>query len=254
VTAAPAASFSTRGRQGGIIRNPANGNVSDQILRAMSDSRLDGSPSGRRAVAEAIMQENGYQNAERQSALATGDQADLANIRNQADAVEGAQRRDLDAQQFNAGLQDRAADRSARMQEVQLARRPEVTTSADGTMGIIGNDGTFQPVTQGGQPVRAPQAPRQTGELTEGDKLKSYTDRLNAISADVTSKPEDKAAAVAALNADPIYNSLRPAGTAASVGQTPPPDAVAMLRGDPSKAAQFDQVFGPGASARVLGR
>lgn len=35
---------------------------------------------------------------------------------------------------------------------------------------------------------------------------------------------------------------------------TPPPDAVATLKANPGAAAHFDEVFGPGAAKRVLGR
>lgn len=33
----------------------------------------------------------------------------------------------------------------------------------------------------------------------------------------------------------------------------PPPEAAAQLKANPASAAQFDEIFGPGASARVLG-
>lgn len=213
-TSAPTPGYQARGRQGGIIRNPDQGSLANRIAQAMGDSRLAGSPSGRRAVADALMAEAGYANAERQSALATGDAADLDQIRNQAIATEGSARRTADAQQFNADLQDRAADRGARLQEARLARRPTPITTADGTMGLADDSGSFRPITGAdGQPVRAAMQPRQTGELTEGDKLKSYTDRLNAINSGLGS-PDEKKAQLDALNADPIYASLRSAAPA----------------------------------------
>lgn len=36
-------------------------------------------------------------------------------------------------------------------------------------------------------------------------------------------------------------------------GDAPPAEAVARLKANPAEAAQFDEIFGPGASARVLG-
>ena len=33
----------------------------------------------------------------------------------------------------------------------------------------------------------------------------------------------------------------------------PPPEAIAELRADPSSAAEFDEIFGPGAARRALG-
>ena len=44
----------------------------------------------------------------------------------------------------------------------------------------------------------------------------------------------------------------RPGGGGAQ--PAPPPEAVQMLKADPSSAAHFDQVFGPGAAARALGQ
>jgi hypothetical protein len=37
-------------------------------------------------------------------------------------------------------------------------------------------------------------------------------------------------------------------------GPTPPPEAINDLRANPATAEQFDEVFGPGAAAKALGR
>jgi hypothetical protein len=42
-----------------------------------------------------------------------------------------------------------------------------------------------------------------------------------------------------------------PAGKAPA--QEPPAEAIARLKSNPGEAQQFDEIFGPGASARVLG-
>ncbi len=42
--------------------------------------------------------------------------------------------------------------------------------------------------------------------------------------------------------------------TGGFAGQSPPPDAIRELQSDPSAAAEFDAIFGQGASARYLGR
>jgi hypothetical protein len=43
----------------------------------------------------------------------------------------------------------------------------------------------------------------------------------------------------------------QPAG--APVAQAPPAPAIARLRANPQEAAQFDEIFGPGAAQKVLG-
>lgn len=206
----PTPQVAQRGRQGGIIENPADTTV-DKLTRAMGSASLKGSPSGRAAVAQAILGEAGARQAERASALRTQDEADLAAGQINAVAAQGDANRALQAGQFNAQMQDNAANRQASLETARIARRPEISVAADGSMGVVGSDGGWRPVTGAdGQSVRAAQAPRQTGELTDADRLKSYTDRFNAISTSAMLDADAKTAALAELDADPLYAGLRP--------------------------------------------
>lgn len=210
----PAPTQAVRGRQGAVIRNP-NDTLVDRLTRAMGSASLKGSPSGRAAVAQAILGEEAGVRDERMQTLRTQDQADLAAQQANAVSAENAANRQMDASRVNAQLADSAAGRAAGIEMARLARRPEVSVSADGGMGVVGEDGAWRPVTStDGTQIRAPQAPRQTGQLSDGDRLKSYTDRYNAIVSGLGSS-EEKASAVAALDADPLYAGLRsdPAGT-----------------------------------------
>lgn len=210
----PAPAQVIRGRQGAVIQNP-NDTLVDKLTRAMGSASLKGSPGSRAAVAQAILGEAGAARDERMQTLRTQDHADLTSLQANAVSAENAANRQLEASKVNAQMADNAAGRENNLEISRLARRPEISVSADGSMGIVGPDGEWRPVTGAdGVAVRAPQAPRQTGELTDGERLKSYTDRYNAIASGMGTA-EEKAASVAALDADPLYSSLR-SGSAAS--------------------------------------
>ncbi len=201
-----------RGRQGGIIENPADTTV-DKLTRAMGSASLKGSPSGRAAVAQAILGEAGARQAERASALRTQDEADLAAGQANAVAAQGDANRALQAAQTNVQMQDNAGNRQASLETARIARRPEIQVAADGSMGVVGGDGSWRPVTGAdGQSVRAAQAPRQTGELTDAELLKSYTDRLNSLQSNTLMEEPQRQEAIDALNSEPLYQRVRPGG------------------------------------------
>lgn len=49
------------------------------------------------------------------------------------------------------------------------------------------------------------------------------------------------------------FTEYDPSGVGEAAPAGPPPDAIAELRADPSGAAEFDEIFGKGASAAILG-
>lgn len=241
----PTAPLAQRGRQGAIIENPGDTTV-DKLMRAMGSASLKGSPSGRAAVAQAILGEAGARQAERASALRLQDDVDLAAGQANAAAAQADAARQMEASQFNATMQDNAANRVADVESARVARRPEVSIAADGGMGIVGSDGSWRPVTgTDGQPVRAAQPPRQTGELTDADRLKSYTDRFNAISSNATLDDTQRQAAIQQLDSDPLYSGLRGSSSAPTFEQFL---GDARSKGskmtDAELRAYFDQTFG----------
>lgn len=185
IVAAPANNapqYAARGRQGGIIRNPDQGSLANQIAQAMGDSRLRGSPAGRRAVADALMAEAGYQNAERQSALATGDQADLGALQNQAGANEAFAKRRFDASQFNvtSGQGQQALDNErARIDSYGSSSTGDFVRGTDGGYGSLRRDGTVAPLP-GYEPVVSTD---KSGQITAQDRWKSLDEREKALMA-----------------------------------------------------------------------
>lgn len=156
----------------GIIPMPQGAGEADRRSQLAADmSTLGrGSPSMRRALMDQ------YQQEVNNAAQAQRDALRLDAETNQAEA-----NRNLEVQKINAGLADSAAQRDASLQAARIARPPNLQTSADGSMGIVGNDGSWIPVLRNGQQVRAPQAPRQTGGLTQQDILKSLDDQEKSL-------------------------------------------------------------------------
>ena len=163
----------------------------------------------------------------------------------------GAVRQGLDAQN------NESAARLKRMGVEGDLALEQARQDAPGT--IIGDDrivrlrrgGTATAVTdENGNPIRAPETAKQSGALTPQDLLKAYTAEREAIAGSLGTA-EDKAAALAALDANPLYAPLTGQGTAPAAA--PPPAAIELLKSDPSQAANFDAIFGQGAAAQYLG-
>lgn len=172
--------YQARGRQGGIIENPANGSVADQITRAVGSPSLKGSPSARAAVAQAILQQAGFANDERQSALRTGDQADLQNINNNANANESFARRRFDASKFNIETVLAAQELEAR-QKVPFEQQP-ILRGLDGGTSVLHRDGTLSALTnKDGTPFRVLD-PSQRTTVSPDAEFKALTDELTAMS------------------------------------------------------------------------
>jgi hypothetical protein len=248
IAARPVALPQARGRQGAIIENPNDSTV-DKLTRNLGSYSFKGSPSARAAVAQAILGEANARQEERAGALATGDRADLAAVDNAARIANENADRDLAAQQTNAELVERRADRSAQQEEQRLARRPDVTVSADGAMGIVSGEGRFTPVTDAsGRTVRAPQArPTATTQASPDAALKALVDQRAAVAglAPPEEGTDERTAYDARLAAiDGQIAQLLPGG--ASAGAAPEVGTVSggyrFLGGDPSNQANWEQV------------
>lgn len=89
----------------------------------------------------------------------------------------------------------------------RIARRPQITTTAGGGIGLIGDDASFTPVTDdAGNQVQA--GGDDAGRLGATDLLSAYTEQRAAILSGL-GNAEDKAAQLAQLDADPLYAPLR---------------------------------------------
>lgn len=239
---ATAGAVAPRGRQGGIIENP-NDSTLDKLQRALTSAAGRGSPQNRRLMAEAILGEAAGRREERAATLRAQDGVDQAYAQAVPQAVENDAQRRMQAAQFNGNAvleQQNTASRE------RMAMRPQATISATGGLGLVSDDGRFTPVRDpSGRPVAVPR-PATPGALGADDLLKAYSDQRTAIQQSLGTL-EEKRAQMAALDADPLFASLR------GGAQGPTAENIALLRSDPKLAAQFDEQFGAGAAQRYLG-
>lgn len=239
---ATAGAVAPRGRQGGIIENP-NDSTLDKLQRALTSAAGRGSPQNRRLMAEAILGEAAGRREERAATLRAQDGVDQAYAQAVPQAVENDAQRRMQAAQFNGNAlleQQNAASRE------RIAMRPQATISATGGLGLVSDDGRYTPVRDpSGRPVAVPR-PATPGALGADDLLKAYSDQRTAIQQSLGT-PEEKRAQMAALDADPLFASLR------GGAEGPTAENIALLRSDPKLAAQFDEQFGAGAAQRYLG-
>lgn len=179
-----------------------------------------------RAAGEAI--NAGAEGAVRQG---LGAEADAARSRLQRDAIDG--------QLALAGQRYEAA-----------ANEPREVIGDDGVMRVRRGTQAAPVLDEAGNPLRMPSAP-SPGALTPKDLLAAYTKGRESIAGSL-GPPEAKAAALAALDANPLYQPLVGGGTA-------PPDRASFLAAaratnpgvsDEELAEYFERTYGSGQGAR----
>jgi hypothetical protein len=143
-------------------------------------------------------------------------------------------------------------------------RRPQPTTTAlaDGTSAIVGADGVARPVLDAtGKPVQTALSKPNVDQGAYGRMVETLT---KANLGDAPADPEQvyKATIAARDAADKVFGQdgrrppPLPAGASSSTRSSvgPPPEAAEFLRQNPQHAAQFDQKYGKGSAAKLLGR
>jgi len=133
----------------------------------------------------------------------------------------------------------------------EQSRPSQLVRGLDGNTTILRNDGSVGTLRdEAGNPIQTPE--QTAGALTPAALLDSYTQQSRAIN-EGPGTPEEKAQQQAALRADPMFGTLfaQQQGGARAV---PPAAAIERLRANPAAAAQFDEIFGPGAAAQYLNR
>lgn len=196
-------SATTARQEVGAGLNPMSDQAELMRRLEISQGSFRGSPSARAAAARAIL---GQMDA-LTDATAEGQRGANAALTQgatqEAAANESFVRRRLDTDQFNVNTQERRLQNDA-----ENTAATEVLRSQDGTASALRRDGTLRRLTnEDGTPFRAANVTQQSG-ITADSLLKSYTDRVAAIEQGVGT-PDEKRAAVEALNADPLYASLR---------------------------------------------
>lgn len=190
----------------------------------IADSSFGTSMSRARAQADLLGEGAGYRAGQRERAL---DAQQGANALTATEVQEGGQndRAVLDQAGANtrALLEDTGATERTglnlasqeREGAAARAQRPTMTL-ADGTVGLVGQDGTLQPVIGAdGQPVRATR-PTTPGQITPEQRFKAYSDERTAIQNSIL-PADEKTASLAALDQDPRFaDILAPAGGAAA--------------------------------------
>lgn len=229
------------------ILNPMS--HSAELMRRLENSQRSyfnkGSPQARRLIGEAYAAQLGAQNAASAQGLRSAGDTIERGLGYEAGAMEGAARRQLDADMFNT-------DDSYRNRALQAEiERPTLQADAQGNLlSIAGTAATPVTGADGGQ-VRLAR-PAEAGQITPAALLEAYSQQARAISEGLGT-PEEKAQQQAALRADPIYAGLF-AQAQGNQRAAPPAAAIERLRANPAAAAQFDEIFGPGSAAQYLNR
>lgn len=185
------------------------GGMSDQqeLMRRLEISQggFKGSPSACAAIARAIL----GQMSALSDATAEGQRGANAALNqgagSEAAANESFSRRRLDADQFNVNTQEHRNESAVRQRRLE-----RTLEGSDGAVHSLSQGGLLRRLNnEDGTPFR--QAATQQSVLSADSVLKSYTDRIAAIEQGMGT-PEEKRAAVDAINNDPLYASLRGGG------------------------------------------
>lgn len=223
---------------------------SAELIRRLENSQSSyfnkGRPSARRLIGEAIAGQLAAQHAASVEGQRSANDMIERGVGYEAGAMEGAARRQLDADTFNveAGYRDRA------LAAEQQRPSGTVIRGLDGNTSMVRNDGSVSTLRgEDGNPIRTENSDR--GALTPAALLEAYTSQAQAIN-EGFGTPAEKAQQQAALRADPLFGSLF--GQQGGARAAPPAAAIERLRANPNAAAQFDEVFGPGAAAQYLNR
>ena len=187
------------------VLNPMSADA--EILRRLENSQNSyfnkGSPQARRLIGEAIAGQLGARNAASAQGQRAGNDTLERGVGYEAGALEGAARRQLDADTFNvdAGYRERA------LAAEQQRPTGTVIRGLDGNTSMLRNDGSVTTLRdEAGKPIQTPE-PAVAGALTPAALLESYSAQAQAINEGLGT-PEEKAQQQAALRADPIYGSL----------------------------------------------
>ncbi len=167
--------------------------------------------SARQALADAYVAGEQTRGAERRSEMEGLTAENIAAGRNATDIARTNVEGQLATRRLNAETANAAADRDTRLEEARITRRLQPPTMLDdGTLGQIGDNGTFAPITGAdGKPVRGMQSVRQTGDLTGADVVKAYTDQRNALLGADAVGPQEQQRLLAELDSGPLGQRYR---------------------------------------------